>query len=75
MFPSDHGVWPWVWGKEGREPASHQNSHAVGRQTQEDCSTLSTRPRVGVWLWEATEFQLGRGFSALGIPRWILQKS
>ena len=30
---------------------------------QEDCCTLSTRPRVSVWLWEAMEPQLGRGWT------------
>ena len=34
-------------------------SGALGRQTLEDCRMLSTWPQVGVWLWEATESQLG----------------
>lgn len=34
---------------------SCQSSSALGRQTMEDCPTLSTRPRLGVWLWEAMD--------------------
>ena len=29
-------------------------SCALGRQTLEGCQTLSTRPRVGIWLCQAT---------------------
>ena len=47
----------WAWGKEGsgREPTSRQSSCALGRRTLEDCRTLSMRPRVGIWLFEATD--------------------
>ena len=47
----------WAWGKEGsgRESTSRQSSCALGRRTLEDCRTLSTRPRVGIWLCEATD--------------------
>jgi hypothetical protein len=43
-------------GKEvgGREPISGQSSYALGRWTWADCQTLSTQPRVGIWLYEAT---------------------
>jgi hypothetical protein len=45
------------WGNKGSggKPASCQSSAVLGGQTREDCHTLSTRPRVGVWLWEATD--------------------
>jgi hypothetical protein len=36
-------------------PASRQGSHALGGQMGEDCQTLSTRPRMGIWLCEATD--------------------
>jgi hypothetical protein len=39
----------------GKEPTSGQSSCALGRQTREDCRTLSTRPQVGIWLCEATD--------------------
>ena len=58
-----------MWGKEGREPASCQNSDALGGQMREDCPMLSTRPLVGVWLWKAMDPQLGRGWTS-GSPRY-----
>ena len=50
----------------GREPASRQSSGALGRWMWEDCGMLYTQPWVGVWLWEATESQLGRGWTRGG---------
>ena len=41
------------WG--GREPVSGQSSCALGRQTWEDCQTLSTWSRMSNWLYEATD--------------------
>ena len=35
----------------------------LGRQKWEDCCMLSLWPQVGVWLWEATESQLHKGWS------------
>jgi hypothetical protein len=40
---------------DGREPTSGQSSCALGRRTWEDCWTISMRPRVGIWLCEATD--------------------
>jgi hypothetical protein len=34
---------------------SGQSSCALGRWTREDCRMLSTWPRVGIWLSEATD--------------------
>ena len=47
----------WVYGERGRErvPESGQSSCALGRQKREDCRMLSTWPRVGIWLCEATD--------------------
>ena len=39
----------------GREPTSGQSSCALSKQMREDCWTLSTQPRLGIWLCEATE--------------------
>ena len=51
----------------GREPTSGQSSCALGRRTQEDCRTLSTRPQVGIWLCEATDpTRLGVGVGGQG---------
>ena len=32
-----------------------QSFGALGGQTREDCQTLSTWPRVGIWLCEAAD--------------------
>ena len=42
----------------GRELVSNQSSSALGGQT----AARFPQPRVGVCLWEATEFQLGLGW-------------
>jgi hypothetical protein len=61
----------------GENPESHQSSGALGGQKWKDCRTLSMRPRVGVWLWEAMYPSsegggqgavLGTRFPASGIP-------
>jgi hypothetical protein len=39
----------------GRELVSSQSSCTLGRWTREDCRMLSTLPRVGIWLCEATD--------------------
>ena len=45
-----------VWEEGGgREPAFRQSSGALGGWTREDCKMLSTWPRVGIWLCEATD--------------------
>jgi hypothetical protein len=36
-------------------PESHQSSYALGRQMCEGCQMLSTQPRVGIGLCEATD--------------------
>ena len=62
-----HGGWVLGCGCRGRvgrerEPMSSQSSCALGRQIWEDCQTLSTRPRMGIWLCEATgPHSRGRG--------------
>ena len=60
----------------GKKYASCQSSGVLDGQTQEDCHMLSTRPRAGAWLWEATDPASGGGqgavlgtrFSAASIP-------
>ena len=42
-------------GEWERVSVSGQNSGALGRQMQEDCLILSTRPQVGIWPWEVTD--------------------
>ena len=46
-----------AWENKGseRKPTFFQSSGALGSQTQGDCLRLFMWPKVGVWLWEATE--------------------
>jgi hypothetical protein len=83
-FLQNPGLWGCGYGgRVGRErmPLSCQSSCALGRQMQEDCLTLSTRPWAGICLCEATDptwrgggrtrGSLHTRFSVSSIPHWI----